>query len=229
MLKKEIKKSLLEIKEKKEIRIIEEKIVKNRISIILEDVRTKDDFKKLSKQKQLKMSVSFVNEVSYLQKNGLLSEQNFTSSLSSLFGGSLNSLGQTIVEPIVGGILSKLGFGDGFFKNFLVSALTTNIPELIKAFGDCKVMTKLLVKSFIEAEVMVLQKESGLEGKALDFVRNGLGQLADNVEIIRNLENSLSGTVCGVLDKYNINTQSAVNKLKDTASSAKTAIQGIMA
>ena len=229
MLKKEIKKSLLEIKEKKEIRIIEEKIVKNRISIILEDVRTKDDFKKLSKQKQLKMSVSFVNEVFYLQKNGLLSEQNFTSSLSSLFGGSLNSLGQTIVEPIVGGILSKLGFGDGFFKNFLVSTLTTNIPELIKAFGDCKVMTKLLVKSFIEAEVMVLQKESGLEGKALDFVRNGLGQLADNVEIIRNLENNLSGTVCGVLDKYNINTQSAVNKLKDTASSAKTAIQGIMA
>jgi len=218
MLKKEIRKSLVEIKEQKEKRVIQEQIVKNRVAIVLEGVKNEKDFKKLSKEKQFRISVNLVNELSYLQNTGLLVEQDLMDSLKSLFGpAAFSGFAQTLFEPILNGILSGLGFGDGFFKNFLISALTSQPSELIHAFKDCKTMTKLLVRSFIEAEVMLLQKEAGLGGYALDFVRNGLGSLSKNVEFISHLEDSFSGSVCELMNKVGEKAENVVSRVKNNA------------
>ena len=85
MLNKKVKKSLIEIKEQKEKLLIEQKLVKNRISMVLEGINSEEDFKKLSDRQQLKISVKFIQELSYLQETGLISEQNFGNILSSLF------------------------------------------------------------------------------------------------------------------------------------------------
>ena len=77
MLKKQVRKSLIETKERKEKLLIEQKLIKNRISIILEGINSEEDFKKLSDRQQLKISVKFIQELSYLQETGLISEQNF--------------------------------------------------------------------------------------------------------------------------------------------------------
>jgi hypothetical protein len=216
MLEKKIRKTLIEIKEQKEKQVIQEQIVKNRISIILEDVKCEEDFKKLSNQKQLKISVNLINELGYLQDNGLLLEEVLLDSLKSLFGPTIfSSFTQTFFEPILNRILSKIGFGDGVFKNFLVSALTSSPSEFIHAFKDCKSMTQLLVRSFIEAEVMFLQKEAGFDGYVLNFVRNSLGDMSRNNEFSSNMEKAFSGTVCELLDKFSNNTKKAVTRLKD--------------
>ena len=85
MLKKQVRKSLIETKERKEKLLIEQKLIKNRISIILEGINSEEDFKKLSDRQQLKISVKFIQELSYLQETNLISEQNFGNILSSLF------------------------------------------------------------------------------------------------------------------------------------------------
>ena len=106
MLKKQVRKSLIETKDRKEKLLIEQKLIKNRISIILEGINSEEDFKKLSDRQQLKISVKFIQELSYLQETNLISEQNFGNILSSLFGGFFGNITQTIMEPIFKKILA---------------------------------------------------------------------------------------------------------------------------
>ena len=130
MLNKKVKKSLIEIKEQKEKLLIEQKLVKNRISMVLEGINSEEDFKKLSDRQQLKISVKFIQELSYLQETGLISEQNFGNILSSLFGGFFGNITQTIVEPVLKKILVPV-FGEGYFTNVITSLLTKNTAEFI--------------------------------------------------------------------------------------------------
>ena len=224
MLKTQIKKSLLETKERKEKLLIEEKLIKNRISIIVENVRTEEDFKSLSKRNQLKLSIKLLQEFSYLSSSNLLTEQGLTGALNSIFGHSFGNIVQTMLEPVLGAILSKLGFQDGFFKNFIISALTTSPVELFQALNDCKIMTKLIVKSGIEAQVMTLQKDSGLSGIALDFVRNTLGSIANDQKIIQDLENGLSGAVCDLIGKFTNKAKTIKNNLISNVPNATNAV-----
>jgi hypothetical protein len=117
-------------------------------------------------------------------------------------------------EPILNVILKKLGFGDGSFKNFIVSSLTSSPIDLVDAFSDCKVMTKLLVKSIIEAQVMVLQNEAGLSGVGLDFMRNTLGSLVNDERMVKELEDKLSMNVCELINNFIDKAESIKDTLK---------------
>ena len=214
MLKNNIRKSLLETKERKERLLIERKLIENRLSIIVERVKTKDSFKSQSKKNQLKISAKFIQELSYLKNVGLLNEANLTNSLQSIFGNSFGNITETMFEPILNVILKKLGFGDGSFKNFIVSSLTSSPIDLVDAFSDCKVMTKLLVKSIIEAQVMVLQNEAGLSGVGLDFMRNTLGSLVNDERMVKELEDKLSMNVCELINNFIDKAESIKDTLK---------------
>ena len=65
MLEKKIKKTLIETKERKERLLIEERIVKDRVSILFEGIDSEEDFNKLTKKQKLNLSVKFLHEVSY--------------------------------------------------------------------------------------------------------------------------------------------------------------------
>ena len=214
MLKNNIRKSLLETKERKETLLIERKLIENRLSIIVERVKTKESFKTQSKKNQLKISAKFIQELSYLKNVGLLNEANLTNSLQSIFGNSFGNITETMFEPILNVILKKLGFGDGSFKNFIVSSLTSSPIDLVDAFSDCKVMTKLLVKSIIESQVMVLQNEAGLSGVGLDFMRNTLGSLVNDERMVKELEDKLSMNVCELINNFIDKAESITDTLK---------------
>ena len=214
MLKNNIRKSLLETKERKERLLIERKLIENRLSIIVERVKTKDSFKSQSKKNQLKISAKFIQELSYLKNVGLLNEANLTNSLQSIFGNSFGNITETMFEPILNVILKKLGFGDGSFKNFIVSSLTSSPIDLVDAFSDCKVMTKLLVKSIIEAQVMVLQTETGLSGVGLNFMRNTLGSLVNDERMVKELEDKFSMNVCELINNFIDKAESIKDTLK---------------
>lgn len=226
MLKKQIRKSLIETKERKEKRLIEESLIKNRISIIFEGIKSEKDFKSLSEEKQLKLSLKFIQEVAFLQENGLIAEQNLGSVMSQLFGGWFGNLTQTIFEPMFKKILTPL-FGEGFFTNFLTAYLTSRPSDVIKSFNDCKLMTKLVAEGISEAIVMQIQQSQGLTGSGYSFIRNTMGDVLTGSDFISGIEKGLGTTICSILGKFSDNAEKVVSKVKggaeDVAKTVKTA------
>ena len=215
MLEKKIKKSLIETKEKKEKLLIEEKLIKDRISMVFEGVKSEKDFKKLSEEKQLKLSVKFIQEMNFLESNGLINEQlDWGSLLKTIFGGAFGSVSQTMVEPFINSVLSSLGFKEGFVKNFVISYLTSRPSDVIKSFSDCGMMTKLVSRAVVESMVMTLQREKGYGGFGYDLIRNQLGTVLESTEFISGIEKGLQETICGVMEKMSINTKGVADKLK---------------
>jgi hypothetical protein len=217
MLKNTIKKSLLETKEKKEKHLIEENLIKNRFSVVLEGVKTEKDFKNLSEKKQLKLSVKFIQEMSFLKEVGFINEQeqdNWGELLTKMFGNSFNSIAETMIEPFIRSILSGLGFEEGFVRNFLVSYLTSRPNDIINSFNDCRLMTKLITEGIVESMVITTQREKGYSGFGYNLIRNKLGEVLKGSEFSKRIEHGLEEKVCSILTKLVENTKSVVEKLK---------------
>ena len=212
MLEKQIKKAILEAKDNKEKFLIEENLVKSRILMIIESKDNIKNFNKLPKKKQEKIAYSLLEEINFLTENNILNEQ-LMDVLGKLFGSSFSGIVQTIVEPLVSSLLGKLGLG-GFFKDFLTSFLVSDPRRLASALKDCKELTKLIAEALSEALVQMLQKQAGLEGPGYSFMRNALGDVVKETTFISNLENQLSGIVCGVFSGYNKKATDVYNKLK---------------
>ena len=213
MLEKQIKKSLIETKERKEKRLIEQKIIKSRLSMIVENIKTEEDFNNLSEDKKLKLSFNLLQELSYLQESGLISEQDLSGALKSIFGGFFGNATQTIFEPFILKIVQPL-FGEGFMSNFIVSYLTSKPSEVIKSFSDCKLMTKLVAESVVEAMVMSMQTEKGYTGIGYSLLRNTLGGALKSNDFIQKIEEGLESTVCGLFSKFAGNAEKVKEKLK---------------
>jgi hypothetical protein len=220
MLKKDIRKALLETKEKKENLLIEQQIIKERFMMIVEDINNVKNFKKLPKSKREKISFSLMEEFIYLQQTGLINEQfGFMDILKNLFGGLFGSSAiETIAEPIVGKILDSIGFAsvgnkDSLLKKTMISALTSNPADLAKALTDCRLMTKLLVKSFAEGLIMVLQDQMDKNGKLFNYFRNYLGGMIEKSGTASGIESKIGDTICGMFDSFTGNAKSIQDKL----------------
>lgn len=212
MLEKQIKKAILEAKDNQEKFLIEENLVRSRILMIVESKTNIKNFHKLPKKKQEKIAYSLLEEISFLNENNILNEQ-LMDVLGKLFGSSLSGIVQTVVEPLVDSLLGKLGLG-GFFKDALTSLLVSDPRRLALALKDCKELTKLVAESLSEALVKMLQKQTGLEGKGYDFMRNTLGDAVKETTFISKLENQLAGIVCGVFNGFNKKATDVYNKIK---------------
>ena len=213
MLDKVVRNSLLETKERKEKRLIEESLVKNRLSMIFEGITCEKDFKSLSESKQLKLSLKFIQEITFLQENGLITEQNLGSQMSKLFGNGLGNLTQTIFEPMIGKMLKPL-FGEGFLTDFLVSYITSRPSDIIKSFNDCTLMTKLIAEGISESVVMQIQKSSDLTGYGYNFIRNTVGDVLSGTEFISRIENGFENKICDILGEFSDNAEKVIDKLK---------------
>ena len=212
MLEKQVRKAILETKDNKEKLLIEENLVKSRILMIVESEDNIKNFHKLPKKKQEKIAYSLLEEISFLNENNILNEQ-LMDVLGKLFGSSLSGIVQTVVEPLVDSLLGKLGLG-GFFKDVLTSLLVSDPRRLALALKDCKELTKLVAESLSEALVKMLGKQTGLEGRGYDFMRNTLGDTIKETTFISKLENQLAGIVCGVFNGFNKKATDVYNKIK---------------
>lgn len=225
MLKKDIKKSLIEAKERKEKQLIEEKLVKSRILMIVESEGDMKKFHLLSEEKQFKISYSIFEEIGYLEEQGLMTEQVWDF-LGKIFGNSVGGVAQTIVEPLVNSLLSSIGLG-GYFKDFLVSFITSNPLRLAKALKSCEELTKLIAESLTEAVVMMIQREKGLSGQGYTFIRNALGGAVKDYKFVESLEKQLSSTVCSLFGQMNDKASGVYDKLKSNVTS-DTGIGGLL-
>jgi hypothetical protein len=212
MLKNKIKRSIIETKEKKEKLLIEQRLVESRIMMIVESESNAKNFHRLSEEKQQKMMYSLLAEINYLDEQGMINEQ-LWDFLGKIFGNSFGGAVETIVEPLVNSLLSSLGLG-GYFKNFLVSFITTNPLELAKALKSCEALTTLIANSLSEAVFMMIQKDKGLSGDGYTFIRNALGGVVKDTKFANSLEKQLSGIVCELFGQMNNKASGVYDKLK---------------
>ena len=120
MLEKTIKKTIIETKEQQEKKLIKETIVKNRLTTLVEHIKTEKDYNNLSEDKKIQLSFNLLQELSYLESNGLINEIDLSGVFKSLFGGLFGDVTQTVFEPLLGKIVYPL-FGQGFMSNFIIS------------------------------------------------------------------------------------------------------------
>ena len=212
MLERKVRKSLMEVREQKERDLIKENLVKTRLSVLAESIKSKGDFNLLSENKQIQLSFNILQELSYLESSGLLSEADLSGSLNSIFGGFFGNATQTFFEPIIKKFIVPL-FGEGFMTNFIVSYLTTRPSDVIKSFSDCQLLTKLIAQSIVEAMTMSLQRQKGWDGAGYGFIRNTLGGVIEGTQFIQGIEKGISSTVCGLFDKFADNAEKVKSKL----------------
>lgn len=216
MIEKRIKKTLLEVKEKKEKLLIEESLVKKRIFTIVESEEIIDNFEFLPEGKKMKISINLMEEIRFLDENKILNEE-LMGYLTKLFGNNLlSSASQTIVEPMVGNLVGKLGLS-GFFKDFITSFIVSDPRRLAKALKSCEELTKLIAESLAEAFVMSMQRKAGVEGKGYSFLRNALGGAIKDSVFVSKLEDQLSSVVCNLFSNYTKKASGVYDSLKSVA------------
>jgi hypothetical protein len=215
-MKKEIRKKLLEIKQKKENSIIEEKIIVSRLTLIAESEYNIKNFQRLSETKKNIIFRNVILELRELKNEGLINEQfDLWGMLKGLFGGGV----ETMAEPLIDKILSGLGFtSQGFFKKFMISYLTSRPGDLIKAFVDCKTLARLIAESIVEASVMTLVQKKELGGFVSDLIRNTVGNSIKDTEVISKLEEKLSSKVCQMFSVFGNNAKNISDNLKNSGS-----------
>ena len=213
-INKQVRKKILETKEQKEKLLIEQKLVHNRIMMIVEDMDNIKNFKSLSEEKQLKLSFNLLREFSYLESNGILNEQ-LSDFLGKIFGNSLGGITQTLVEPMINSLLSSLGMG-GYWKNFVISFVTSQPSRIVKAFGDCRELTGLMAEALTEATFMSMQQSRGMGGFGYDLIRNTLGGAIKDTAFMKGIESGIEDIVCNLFSKFTDNAKEVVTKLEGT-------------
>jgi hypothetical protein len=213
MLEKKIRRSIIEAKEQKERQLIESHLVKSRLSVLVRHIQSEEEFNTLSEDKKVQLSFNILQELSYLESTGLLSEQDLSGVFKSLFGGFFGNVTQTVFEPLIGKLVYPL-FGEGFLSNFIISYLTSRPSDVIRAMSDCKLMTKLIGESVVEGMIMSLQRQKGFDAPGYSFLRNTLADVIKGTGFVSGIENSISGTVCSLFGKFADNAEKVKSKLK---------------
>jgi hypothetical protein len=212
MIEKKIKKVIKETKEQKEKILIEENLVKNRIFAIVESKEVIDNFEFLPEGKKMKIAKNLIEEIRFLDENNILNEQ-LMDFLGKMFGNSLSGIVQTAVEPIVNSILGGLGLS-GFFKNALMSFILKDPRRLAKALKSCNELTALVSEALVEALVMMVQEQQGMQGTGYTILRNTLLGAIQDTKVVIELQDKLEGTVCSVYNNFNKKASSVYDKLK---------------
>lgn len=219
-LSRQLKKVLKETKKNKENLLIEQSLVKNRIINIFGSEENLKNINRLSERKKIRLALALMEEIRFLDENQILNEQ-LGDFLGKIFGGAMGSFLETLVEPLVNSVLSGLGI-TGFFKNFLVSALTSNPRELARALSDCKTLTTLIANSLGEAMFMMIQEKKGLEGGFYTFLRNALGGAVKDTAFVNKIEDFIGDFVCKAYSNLTGKAEQVYNKLKPVAGAATT-------
>lgn len=213
-LKKQIRKKIVETKEQKEKKIIEEGLVISRILMVVESEEKVRNYQSLTISERINLSVDLLEEIGQLQDQGLINE-GLGDLLNKIFGSAWSGLLQTFVEPLVNSILSGLGMGDGFFKNSLVSFFTKSPGRLAKALrGDCKELTGLVVESIVEGFAMKLMQDKGMNSGGYVFLRNAINDGIHSTDFVRSLESSMESTICDLFNKLTGKASEVVDKLQ---------------
>jgi len=218
-LKKDIRKSLLEAKKQKENRLIESKIVQSRLITLLESTPDFGNFKNLTFERQWEIGVPFMQEVYYLKKLGvddnLINEQSLSNLLGKIFGTTFSSGFETIFEAMISSFLKKMG-ASGFIADAITFFFVRNPKKVLESFSDCKALAANMGQAVLEAILVKLQRQYGVTGTAMDFVRNALFETMENSDFGKKLGDQFSGLICGFFSSATSKGTQILNAINQT-------------
>lgn len=211
MVKKTIRKKLIEEQQKRQNRLIENKLVESRLAIIVE---SSEKFQSLSPKKQRKVFFEVMNEVHSLQKQGLINEEfSFTDILGKLFGQGWSAIGQAFVEPMIESILGWFNI-KGPFAKFISSFIASKPQRLAAAMSDCRELTKLIAEALSETLVRTMAETKGMDGAGWGIIRNVLGGAIKDDAFIQGIENQMADGVCKLFGSFTDKAETVLNKVQ---------------
>lgn len=211
MIESTVKKQLRLLKEQQKNRLVKKRLIENRISIIIENANRVGTRRSLSKKAKHELGFKLYAELHRLHKHNLISENETLTDLVDILKNQIGNLGfatleGVLIEPLVNSILSKLGMG-GFFKNALVSALSTDPEVLVDAFKDCNALVKLISEVIVEATFMMIQENQGLSGRGYDVLRNALGNAVKETSFSNTVQTGIKDLICDIFDELKTGIQ----------------------
>jgi hypothetical protein len=210
-IKNKIHRTLIEIKENKKKTILENKIIKNRFKIILED-------KNLRKNKD-KFFSQLNSEIVYLNKQGYnpkLVKEGLSDIFTSLFGDSSDSIFHNWRDSGVNWLINQLGFDNESKISNLIRMSFSNIPvkDIPEVITNCELVTKIVAKSMHQSYLQELQEDFGVKSLSGEVMKNLITDNIHNDEFLSRLEGGLSNIICPLLGRVSANMAKQEDNIK---------------
>lgn len=204
-ISKLIRKSLVEIKQKRENREIEKNLFESRMKIVFEDFKK---FKTLNKNGKLKTSFKTLKEVREIQKLGFVNETLGTL-FKGIYGKSFDSSIGTISEPLFNMIFSKISLDDEL-KNNVLNNLQSKTQQLVASMDSCFDLSKFLTDIITEeyAKKLDTEKQSGL-----NVIQAALMDAVDDEMFRKNLQTKIESEVCVLYEKFTENAKNLMVRM----------------
>lgn len=204
-INKLIKKTLLETKEKKNNRIIENKLVESRLKFIIEDISV---FNKKTKQVKIKEGFKFLRETAYLKNMGMLNE-NLSDVFKQMFGNSFENMLSTVSDPFVGSILNKLSIPQEI-KSSVLETIKQRANELLSNMDSCENLSKF-ISDIVSEITMTKMSNKNLTGS--QFLDSAIVDTMGDDVFRTKLSEKIKEEVCVLFNKYAENAKNLVTKL----------------
>jgi hypothetical protein len=210
-MKNIVRKNLLEVKNKKNSQLSENKIVKSRFFILTENKQPK------TKKEIFVVLEDVKKEINYLQSqnfnNELIAEQALDY-LQSVLPDAKLGIVETFKEYVVGLILKTMGVDTNGWIATIVQTTIASVPvsDLPKLLSDCHYTSNVLTKSIIKGIIYKFQKEKGMDNAFMNILRNTMIEVVE--DSAKNLENKLSDLICNKLKNADFKMGDMVDNLK---------------
>ena len=204
-INKLIKKTLVETKEKKNNRIIENKLVESRLKFIIEDISV---FNKKTKQVKIKEGFKFLRETAYLKNIGMLNE-NLSDVFKQMFGNSFENMLSTVSDPFVGSILNKLSIPQEI-KVSVLETIKQRANELLSNMDSCENLSKF-ISDIVSEITMTKMTSKNITGS--QFLDSAIVDTMGDDVFRTKLSEKIKEEVCVLFNKYAENAKNLVTKL----------------
>ncbi len=204
-LKSLIKKTLKEVKSKKESKEIESKIFESRMKLVFEGT---EKFDSLDKKNQVKIGFKTLKEIRDIQKLGLVTETLGTL-FKGLYGNSYENTIGTISKPLFDVIFRKIMLNDEL-KNSVIQSIQSKTQELIASMDSCLDLSKFLADLITEEYAKQLDKE---KQQGLDVVKTALMDSVDDEMFRKNLQTKLETEICVLYEKFTENAKNLMVRM----------------
>jgi hypothetical protein len=197
------------LKSKKSLLITENTIISNRLNIILEEGKPKNEKEMDKFFNNVIEEMVFFNTQGY--SNELISE-GLIDMIKSLFGQASEGILQHFKEKIIEWLLDKLGIPrKSYIADFFIVAVgNLNVADIPK-LTNCSFLTKFLSKNVVESIVKKIQGEGHFSGAFYDILRNSMVEVIEQSNLGRTIEDKLSDLICGDL----LNIKSKMDTMGD--------------
>jgi hypothetical protein len=212
MLELKVKKAILETKEKKEKLLIEQTLIKKRILMIFESEKNIKNFDSLPKFKKEKIAYKLVSEINFLVETNLLNEQ-LTDFLGKIFGNNLTGVFQTIVNPMVVSLMKSLELAD-YFKESLISSISSDPTKLSQALRSCDELSKLIAESLSDAIHNRIVQKTGTDSVESKFLNSALSDAVKDPRFSENVQRKINSVVCDLFSVMSDKASKVYDKLK---------------